>query len=264
MSTNSEVLWGEAMNFAKSMLFALGLPVLVIGCSPSVTVDTRFSTTAAGLVNSGFNQIGSLYYVDFEVGQIQKVEEINAAGFPMAGSPKASTVTYGNLKSFGLEANSKKLDIAKLSGQISREMSVRLEDFTKLSVTRPGDAIQMAFQNAAREEHDPWRLTEASANTRGYHMFVQGEVRAQKADIYFGEEKGSKDGLSLEIAGVGSIDLKYSKSSNTSWVGTGTPVLIEVYWFKVYKDAVGNMKYRTALPNPGDLSRVSDILRKAG
>lgn len=250
------------MSVAKNMLLGVGFTMLLAGCMPTVTVDTRFSSTSAGLVNSGFNQIGSLYYVDFKSDQIQKIEEIDASNFPATEPEQGSTVTYGNLKSFGLEVSSSKLDIAKLSGQISSETSIKLENFKKKSIRRPGDAILAAFQNATAEGLDPWRLEDASTNDRGYHMFIQGEVRAQNADIYFGEKKGSENGLSLDITGIGSVDLKYKNSSSTTWVGTGTPVLIEVYWFKVYRDNAGGLKYRTALPAPGDLSRISDILRK--
>ncbi len=251
------------MKIRPSLLLPLLALPLLTGCGKHLMVDTSFARTNGSLVNSGYNQIGTLYYVDFATGQATKLEEIDTQGFQSRVTSTPSSNSYGNLHGMGFTATPKELaSVPSVRLAVSQQTRVDVQNFETSALRRPVDDLAGEFRRASQSPQDPWKMAAAVDNPRGFHFLISEDVRAEKATLYFGNKEGSDNGLTLSVGKVGEFGLTFTQASDNKWSGKGTPVFIRGTWFKIYRRPDGSLAYSgTQTPTPADLDALPEILR---
>ncbi|MGH2340651.1 hypothetical protein ACRC7T_04115 [Segnochrobactraceae bacterium EtOH-i3] len=251
------------MKIRTSLLLSLLALPLLTGCGKHLMVDTSFAHTNGGLVNSGYTQIGALYYVDFATGVAHKLVEVDTSTFKSRVTSEPTTNSYGNLRGMGFTATPKALaSVPSVRLAVAQQTRVDVENFETSALRNPIRDIAEDFRQASRDDGDPWMMAAAADNPRGFHFLISEGVRAEKANIYFGDKEGSENGLTLTVGKVGEFGITFTQASNNKWSGKGTPVFIRGTWFKIYRRADGTLGFRrNPTPTLADLDALPDILR---
>lgn len=252
------------MNIRKSLLLSLLALPLLTGCGKHLMVDTSFARTSGGFINSGYTQIGALYYVDFATGMAHKLVEVDTSGFKSRVTSKPSSHSYGNLHGMSFTATPKDLaSVPSVRLAVAQQTRVEVENFETSVLRDPITDLIEEFRRASQKEGDPWMMADAVENPRGFHFLISEDVRAEAANIYFGDKEGSENGLTLTVGKVGEFGITFTQASTNKWSGKGTPVFIQGTWFKVYRRADGTLGFRRSpTPTQADLDALPEILRR--
>jgi len=232
-------------------------------CGNAIVADTRFATLSPGILNNGLSEPGMVYYADLKARRVVKVGGVEFRPDEVRFPPATSTSKFSDISGISVSASGSPVSPAQLG-----EIKATIESETVLTLTnhntwralRPSAAVARELRIAAADEADPWHIANAIANPQGIYFVISSAVFADSAQVYFGTSRDTPNGIDFDIPGFGQAKLVYKGGSEAGWAGRGTPVIVNVYWFKIRSTADGP-RASTADVSPAQLEQVRSILR---
>ena len=238
--------------------------LLLAGCEP-IKVDISYSHTNQGYINDGLFKNGDLFLVDTVNNSISRIKTIDVSTYETAPSGK-STLTASNITGFTVSANFNITQTQKdsISANLSKEMTIQLTNFAKTSINSPYDVIANELRTTAVEQlANEWRSDETVDSNTKYYLFVSQNINADSARFYLGDkEAGTGNGLTLNIEGQSLQATIQSRSSNV-WQGSGTPVLVTFYPFKLIKRQDGSISSKSMIENEVKNQDIVSLLKSS-
>ena len=252
--------WRRSPLWGLILVGVIGLP----GCVPTtrtIVADTRFASVPAGMVNSSLALPGMIYYVDLKSRQWDRVGDLQINRDNFRPPTITSDVTYNQVSGVevSLAGASPEL-VGEIEATVQSQSLLELKKLHRWYLEVPIDAIEPAFLKAAASGNDPWKFEELVGNPEAFYFVVSGGVFAESGTIYFGTPKDEKNGIDIEVPGIGAAKIVYQGGSETGFRDQGTPFLVDISWFQVRSTPTG-LKFRPASLSKAQLEQVRSILR---
>jgi hypothetical protein len=208
------------------------------GCNQYVVVEPSFARTDAGFINSGLDNVASLFLWDIGSNKIVRVSDLNLPTKHLTVEGSGTRYIATNLRATRIKIAAGALlpeDIVRIETAISQKTKLELVDYTIERYPDPVTSFVNKVNSASDVEKEVLRIQEAAVPASQFrYILVDRGIRGEKVSLSIDNDARTGATFPVSLAS-GQINIEISGSGLQKFEGGNIPAIINFRVLKVSK-----------------------------